>query len=73
MDRENCSDKNLAALDELIEEITTDANSDDERFWVFRQAFEDAVTLPADGILRLSSWDNQGVGYLSEAVRAGTA
>ena len=38
-----------AALDELIEEITTDAYGEDEQLWAFRQAFEDSVTLPAEG------------------------
>jgi hypothetical protein len=41
----------LAALDELIEEITVDAYGDDEQLWAFRQAFEDAVSLPADGFV----------------------
>ena len=31
----------LAYLDELIEEITTDANGEDEQLWAFRQAFEE--------------------------------
>jgi hypothetical protein len=38
----------LAQLDELIDEITTDANGDDEQLWAFRQAFEDNVTVPCD-------------------------
>jgi hypothetical protein len=37
-----------AALDELIDEITTDAYGEDEQLWAFRQAFEDSVTLPAE-------------------------
>ena len=41
----------LTALDELIERITVDAYGDDEKFWAFRQAFEDDVTLPADGFV----------------------
>jgi hypothetical protein len=32
-------------LDELIEEITTDANGDAEQLWAFRQAFEDNVAV----------------------------
>ena len=40
-----------AALDELIEEITVDAYGDDEQLWAFRQAFEDEVSLPADGFV----------------------
>jgi len=43
--------KELEALDELIAEITTDAYSDDEQLWAFRQAFEDDVALPADGFV----------------------
>jgi hypothetical protein len=39
------------ALDELIEEITIDAYGDDEQLWAFRQAFEDDVSLPADGFV----------------------
>ena len=40
-----------AALDRLIDEITVDAYGDDEQLWAFRQAFEDDVTLPADGFV----------------------
>ena len=49
MDREKRSDKDLHALDELIEEITLDAYNAAEQLWAFRQAFEDDVPLPADG------------------------
>ena len=38
-----------AALDELIDEITTDAYGEHEQLWAFRQAFEDSVMLPAEG------------------------
>lgn len=51
MGRKNSLDKDLAALDELIEEITTDAYGDDEQLWAFRQVIEDDVTLPADGFV----------------------
>ena len=34
-------DSELAYLDGLIDEITTDANGEDEQLWAFRQAFED--------------------------------
>jgi len=44
-------DKDFAALDELIKEITVDAYGNDEKQWAFRQAFEDHVTLPADGFV----------------------
>jgi hypothetical protein len=47
MNREN----NLTALDKLINEITVDAYGDDEGLWAFRQAFEDDVSLPADGFV----------------------
>ena len=43
--------KDLEALGRLIEEITVDAYGDDEQLWAFRQAFEDDVTLPADGFV----------------------
>ncbi len=51
MNRKFGDDKNLACLDKLIEEITLDAHGDDEKFWAFRQAFEDGVSLPADGFV----------------------
>ncbi|MBN1662063.1 MAG: cytoplasmic protein [Deltaproteobacteria bacterium] len=43
--------KDIDALDEMIEEITVDAYGDDEQLWAFRQAFEDNVELPADGFV----------------------
>ena len=43
--------KELNALDEMIEKITVDAYGDDEQLWAFRQAFEDNVELPADGFV----------------------
>ena len=33
-------------LEELIDEILTDANGEDEQLWAFRQAFEDKVVCP---------------------------
>src|SRR4030042_3177749 len=51
MDRKNSIEKDLAVLDELIEEITTDACGDDEELGAFRQVIEDDVTLPADGFV----------------------
>jgi hypothetical protein len=51
MGRKNSIDKDLAALDELIGGITTDAYGDDEQLWAFRQAIENDVTLPADGFV----------------------
>jgi hypothetical protein len=49
MSRGGSRDKDIAGLDKLIEEITVDAYGDDEQLWAFRQAFEDDVSLPADG------------------------
>lgn len=51
MNRKGRQDNDLAGLDELIEEITIDAYGDDEQLWAFRQAFEDALSLPADGFV----------------------
>jgi hypothetical protein len=51
MSRAGRDDKNLADLDELIEEITVDAYGDDEELWAFRQAFEDSGSLPSDGFV----------------------
>ena len=44
-------DRDLAVLDELIDEITVDAYGDDEKLWAFRQAFEDNVAVPCDGFV----------------------
>jgi hypothetical protein len=51
MGRAKHDDQDLAALDELIDEITVDAYGDDEKLWAFRQAFEDDVTVPCDGFI----------------------
>ena len=37
-----------ASLDELVEEITVDANGEDEQLWAFRQAFEDNISVPCE-------------------------
>jgi hypothetical protein len=44
-------DRDLAALDALVDEITVDAHGDDEQFWAFRQAFDDNVVLPVDAFV----------------------
>lgn len=44
-------DKDLAALDKLIEEITVDAYGEDEQLWAFRQVIEDEVNFPCDGLV----------------------
>ena len=49
--RSKKDDKELEVLDKLIEEITVDAYGDDEQLSAFQQAFEDDVTLPADGFV----------------------
>jgi hypothetical protein len=51
MNRGGSRGKDTASLDKLVEEITVDANGDDEQIWAFRQAFEDHVSLPADGFV----------------------
>ena len=51
MSRPERDEETLADLDELIGEITTDAYGDDEQLRAFRQAFEDDVSLPADGFV----------------------
>jgi len=48
MSRKGNRSKEIASLDKLIEEITVDADGDDQQLWSFRQAFEDDVPLPAD-------------------------
>ena len=35
-------------MDELVEEITVDANGEFEQLWTFRQAFEDNVSVPCE-------------------------
>ena len=76
MSRTGCDDEKLADLDELIRHITDDAHGDDEQLRAFRQAFEDGVTLPADGFVigePVSMTDNQGARFLVAHVRAGKA
>ena len=51
MSRAGRDDENLADLYELLGKITDDAHGDDEELWALRQAFEDDVTLPADGFV----------------------
>jgi hypothetical protein len=41
-------DSELEYLDELIDQITTDANGEDEQLWAFRQTFEDDVAVPCE-------------------------
>jgi hypothetical protein len=44
-------DRDLASLDELVEQITVDAYSNDEKLWTFRQALEDHAAPPCDGFV----------------------
>lgn len=41
----------VVALDRLIDEITVDANGDDEQLWAFRQAFEEGIRVPCDAFV----------------------
>ena len=38
-----------ASLDEIIDELTAEAASDDERIWNFQQALREHIWLPCDG------------------------
>ena len=40
-----------STIDELLEEILTDAYGDDEQLWAFRQVFEDNMELPTDAVV----------------------
>jgi hypothetical protein len=51
MSRAGRDSEKLADLDELVQQITDDAQGDDEQLWAFRRAFENDVTLPADGFI----------------------
>jgi hypothetical protein len=48
MKKGNRGGADAADLDDLIEEITVDANGEDEQLWAFRQAFEDDLAVPCD-------------------------
>jgi len=41
----------LTELDALIYAVIVDANCQDEHLWALRKAFEDALSLPADGFV----------------------
>ena len=47
MKKRDQANLDAASLDELVEEITVDANGEDEQLWAFRQAFKDNVSVPA--------------------------
>lgn len=51
MSRARHDDRDLAVLNELIEEITADACGDDAKLRAFRQAFEDNINVPCDGFV----------------------
>jgi len=38
-----------ASLDEIIDELTAEAGTDDERIWNFQQAMQKHIWLPCDG------------------------
>ena len=46
MKKGNRGGADAADLDDLIEEITVDANGEGEQLWAFRQAFEDDLAAP---------------------------
>jgi hypothetical protein len=48
MTKRDNANPNTAYLDELVEEITVDANGTGEQLWAFRQAFEDHIDVPCD-------------------------
>jgi hypothetical protein len=48
MKKRDQANLDAASLDELVEEITVDANGEDEQLWAFRQAFEDNVSVPCE-------------------------
>ena len=43
--------KNKEELNDLVDEITVDAYTDDEQLWAFRQVFEDEVAMPVEAVL----------------------
>lgn len=54
-----------AEFDDLIEEITLDANGKDEQLWAFRQAFEDDIAVPCEASVigqpvRIAKFDYDG-------------
>ncbi|TDI36186.1 MAG: cytoplasmic protein [Acidobacteria bacterium] len=62
-----------AALDELLDEILTDAHGDDEQLWALCQAFEDNVTLPADAFIIGEPVSVVAIDYSGSAMRGLTA
>ena len=48
MRKQNQASLDAASLDELVEEMTVDANGEDEQLWAFRQAFEDNISVPCE-------------------------
>jgi tetratricopeptide (TPR) repeat protein len=51
MKQRHGDDQAPATLDALIEAITVDAHGDAEKFWTFRQAFEDHIVVPCDAFV----------------------
>ena len=41
----------MASDKAMLEEILADAYGEDEQLWAFRQVFEDAALMPAEGIV----------------------
>jgi hypothetical protein len=63
----------LAYLDELIEEITIDANGVDEQLWAFRQAIEDHVPVPCEATVAGAPVQVLGFDYDGNTLRGLTA
>jgi hypothetical protein len=51
MRQNDYKDHNQLDLDELFDEITTDAYTDYEKYTAFEQAFIDQIALPVDGFV----------------------
>lgn len=47
----NAKPPERASLGEIIDELTAEARSDDERIWNFQQALQKHVSLPCDGFV----------------------
>jgi hypothetical protein len=51
MRKQDGGDSSGEVLDRLIDEITVDANGEDEQLWAFRQALEDGIRVPCDAFV----------------------
>jgi hypothetical protein len=51
MRKQDDGDSSGEVVDRLIDEITVDANGEDEQLWAFRQAFDDGIRVPCDAFV----------------------